>query len=97
MVVSGAVRYPFHLVLPSAALVMQAKSIPAYSLILSFHFFFGPPILLFPFTVPCGIVIAKPEDLDWAKSSQFQFPNNGREFVIVSNGYFGLSAEQPYK
>ena len=55
---------PFHLVLFSAALVELAKSIPVHSLILSSHLFFCLPRFLFPFTVPCRIVFAKPEDLE---------------------------------
>ena len=55
---------PFHLVLFSAAIVELAKSIPVHSLILSSHLFFGLPLFLFPFTVPCRIVFAKPEDLE---------------------------------
>ena len=51
---------PFHLVLPSAALVEMAKSIPIHSLILSSHLFFCLPLFLCPFTVPCRIVFAKP-------------------------------------
>ena len=54
----------FHLVLFSAALVELAKSIPVHSLILSSHLFFCLPLFLFPFTVPCRIVFAKPEDLE---------------------------------
>ena len=55
---------PFHLVLFSAALVDLAMSIPVHSLILSSHLFFCLPLFLFPFTVPCRIVFAKPEVLE---------------------------------
>ena len=55
---------PFHLDLFSAALVELAKSIPVQSLILSSHLFFCLPLFLFPFTVPCRIAFAKPEDLE---------------------------------
>ena len=55
---------PFHLDLFSAALVELAKSIPVHSLISSSHLFFCLPLFLFPFTVPCRIVLAKPEDLE---------------------------------
>ena len=55
---------PFHLDLFSAALVELAKSIPVHSLILSSHLFFCLPLFLFPFTVPCRIVFAIPEDLE---------------------------------
>ena len=55
---------PFHLVLFSAALVELAKSIPVHSLVLSSHLFFCLPLFLFPFTVSCMIVFAKPENLE---------------------------------
>ena len=65
---------PFHLDLFSAALVELAKSIPAHSLILSSHLFFCLPLFLFPFTVPCRIVFAKPEDLEtWPIHLSFRF------------------------
>ena len=64
---------PFHLDLFSAALVELAKSIPVHSLILSSHLFFCLP-LFFPFTVPCRIVFAKPEDLEtWPNHLSFRF------------------------
>ena len=51
---------PFHRALLSAALVEPTKPIRAHPLILSSHLFFCLPLLLFPFTVPCKIVFAKP-------------------------------------
>ena len=65
---------PFHLDLFSAALVELAKSIPVHSLILSSHLFFCLPLFHFPFTVPCRIVFAKPEDLEtWPNHLSFRF------------------------
>ena len=65
---------PFHLDLFSAALVELAKSIPVHSLILSSHLFYCLPFFLFPFTVPCRIVFAKPEDLEtWPNHLSFRF------------------------
>ena len=65
---------PFHPDLFSAALVELAKSIPVHSLILSSHLFFCLPLFLFPFTVPCRIVFAKPEDLEtWPNHLSFRF------------------------
>ena len=65
---------PFHLDPFSAALVQLAKSIPVHSLILSSHLFFYLPLFLFPFTVPCRIVFAKPEDLEtWPNHLSFRF------------------------
>ena len=54
---------PFHLVLSTDALSELAKSIPGHFLILSFYSLFFLPLLLFPLTMPCRIVFAKPEDL----------------------------------
>ena len=65
---------PFYLDLFSAALVELAKSIPVHSLILSSHRFFCLPLFLFPFTVPCRILFAKPEDLEtWLNHLSFRF------------------------
>ena len=57
---------PFHFILFLAAL---------HSLILSSHLlFFCLPLFLFPFTVPCIIVFAKPEDLEtWPNHLSFRF------------------------
>ena len=65
---SSFATVPFHLDLFSAALVELAKSISVHSLILSSHLF------SFPFTVPCRIVFAKPEDLEtWPNHLNFRF------------------------
>ena len=65
---------PFHLDMFSAALVELAKSIPVHTLILSSHLFFCLPRFLFPFTVPCSIVFANPEDLEtWPNHLSFRF------------------------
>ena len=65
---------PFHLVLFSAVLVELAKSIPVHSLILSSHLFFCLPLFLFPFTVPCRIIFAGPEDIEtWPNHLSFRF------------------------
>ena len=65
---------PFHFVMFSAVLVELAKSIPVHSLILSSHLFFCLPFFLFPFTVPCRIVFARPDDLEtWPNHLSFCF------------------------
>ena len=65
---------PFNLVLFSAALVELAKSNTVHSLIVSYPLFFGLPLFLFPFTVPCRIVFAKPEDFEtWLYHLSFRF------------------------
>ena len=57
----------------AAALVELAKSIPVHCLILSFHLFFCLLLFLFPFTVPCRIVSAKPEDVQiWRNYLSFR-------------------------
>ena len=63
----------FHLLLFSAALMKLVRSIPVHSLILAFHRFYYLP-LLFPLTMPCRIVFAKPEDLETSlKHLSFRF------------------------
>ena len=65
---------PFHPVLFSAALFELANSIPVHTLILFSHLFFCLPLFLFPFTVPCRIVFAKPENLEtWQNHLSFHF------------------------
>ena len=83
---------PFHLVLFSAALVELAKSIPVHTLILSSHLFFCLPLFLFPLTVPCRIVIAKPEDLEkWpnhlvqTRKSKYMYKCNLENKLIQQN------------
>ena len=79
---------PFHLDLFSAALVELAKSIPVHSLILSSHLFFCLPLFLFPFTVPCRIVFAKPEALEtWPNHLSFRFLTRVR-----SSSYSSMAA-----
>ena len=59
--------------LSSAALSESPNSIPAHSLMLS-HLFFCLPLLLAPFTAPCRIVFAIPDDLEmWPYHLSFRF------------------------
>ena len=79
---------PFHFVLFSAALVELARSISVHSLILSSHLFFCLPLFLFPFTVPCRIVFAKPVDLEtWPNHLSFRFLTRFR-----SSSYYPMAA-----
>ena len=65
---------PFHPSLSSAALRESQNPIPVKSLMLSSHLFFCLPLLLAPFTVPCRIVFAMPEDLEmWPYHLSFLF------------------------
>ena len=65
---------PFHLSLSSAALRKSPNSIPVHSLMLSSHLFSCLPLLLVPFTVPCRIVFAKPQNLEmWLYHLSFRF------------------------
>ena len=50
-----------HFSLFSTALWDLANSRPVHSLLLSSHLFFRLPCLLHPFTVPCMIVLARPD------------------------------------
>ena len=77
---------PFHFVVFSAALVELAKSIHVHSLILSSHLFFCLPLFLFPFTMPCRIVFAKPEDFETRERIRFTF--NPRDmFLSLQMGF----------
>ena len=51
-----------HFFLFSAALWEFANSRPVHSLILSSHLFLSLPCLLPPFTVPCKMVLARPDE-----------------------------------
>ena len=65
---------PFHPSLSSAALKESPNPIPVHSLMLSSHLFFCLPLFLAPFTVPCRIVFAMPEDLEmWPYHVSFRF------------------------
>ena len=65
---------PFHRFLSSAALRESTNPIPVHSLMLSSHPFFCLPLLLAPFTVPCRIFFAMPEDLEtWPYQLSFHF------------------------
>ena len=80
---------PFHLDLFSAALVELAKSIPVHSLLFSSHLFFCLPLFLFPFTVSCRTIFAKPEDLEtWQNHLSFRFLTRVR-----SSSYSPMAAQ----
>ena len=65
---------PFHPSLSSAALRESSNPIPVHSLMLSSHLFFCLPLLRVPFTVPCRIVFAMPEELEmWPYHLSFRF------------------------
>ena len=64
----------FHPSLSSAALRESPNPVPVHSLMLSSHLFFCLPLLLAPFTVPCRIVFAMPEDFEmWPYYMSFRF------------------------
>ena len=70
----GVATIPFHPSLSSAALRVSPNSIPIHSLMLSSHLFFCLSLLLAPFTVPCRVVFAVPEDLQmWPYYLSFRF------------------------
>ena len=69
-----AATIPFQPSMSSAALRESPNPIPVHSLMLSSHLFFCLPLLLAPFTVPCRIVFAMPEDLEmWPYHLSFHF------------------------
>ena len=51
-----------HFSLFSTALLDLPNSRPVHSLMLCSHLFFCPPCLLPPFTVPCKMVFARPDE-----------------------------------
>ena len=51
-----------HFSLFSTALLDLVNSGPVHSLMLSSHLFLCPPCLLPPFTVPCKMVLARPDE-----------------------------------
>ena len=64
----------FHPSLSSAGLWESPKPIPVHFLMLSSHLLFCLPLLLAPFTIPCRIVFAMPEDLEiWPYHLSFRF------------------------
>ena len=78
---------PFHPSLSSAALRKSPNPFPVHSLMLSSHLFFCLPLLLAPFTVPCRIVFAMPEDLEmWPYHLSFLF------FTMVRRSLFTPTA-----
>ena len=65
---------PLHPSPSSAALRESPNPIPVHYLMLASHLFFCLPLLLAPFTVPCRIIFAMPEDLEmWPYHLSFRF------------------------
>ena len=60
-----------HFSLFSTALWDLTNSRPVYSLRLSSHLFLSLPCLLPPFTVPCKMVLSRPDEQDMAIPLQF--------------------------
>ena len=60
-----------HLPLFSTALWNLANSRPVHFLMLSSHLFLCPPCLLPPFTVPCKVVLARPDERKTASNCIF--------------------------
>ena len=81
----------FHPSLSSVALRESPNPIPIHSLILSSHLFFCLPLLLAPFTVPCRIVFAIPEDLEmWPYHLSFPFFTMVRRSSCTPIGFWIL-------
>ena len=62
--IDDAATIPFHPSLSSTALRESHNCMSVHSMMLSSHLFFCLPRLLAPFTVPCKIVFAMPQDLE---------------------------------
>ena len=85
---------PFHPSLSSAALRKSPNPIPDHSLMLSSHLFFCVPLLLAPFTVPCRIIFAMPEDLEmWPYHLSFRFFTLGDHHALQLHS--GFCCEPP--
>ena len=84
----------FHPSPSSAALRESPNPIPVHSLMLSSHLF-CLPLLLAPFTVPCRIVFAMPEDLEmWPYHLIFRFFTMVRRSSALQL-YYGFCCEPP--
>ena len=82
---------PFHSSLSSAALRESPNPIPVHSLMLSSHLFFYLHLLLAPFTIPCRIVFAMPEDLEmWPYHLSFRFFTMVRRLSCTSVAFWIL-------
>ena len=58
---------------------------------MSSHLFFRLPLSLFPFTVPCSIVFAKPDTLKHGQTILVSVFNQGQAFIIFANGCLDFS------
>ena len=81
----------------SAALRESPNPIPVHSLMLSSHLFFCLALLLVPFTVPCRIVFAMPEDLEmWPYRLSFCFFTMIRRSSCTPTAYWILLRTSSY-
>ena len=76
-----------HFSLFSTALWDLANSRPVHSMRLASHLFFCLPCLLPPFTVPCKMVLARPDEWETC-----QYHRNLRLFTMVVRSSCGLIA-----
>ena len=74
-----------HFSLFSTALLDLANSRPVHSLMLSSHLLFCLPCLLLPFTLPCKMVLARPDEWDTCP-----YHCNLRHFTMVTKSSCGL-------
>ena len=75
----------FHFSLFSTAFWDLPNSRPVHSLTLSSHLFLCPPCLLLPFTVPCKMVLARPDERE-----TWPYHCSLRLFTIVRRSSCGL-------
>ena len=71
-----------HFPLFSTALWYLPNSRPVHSLMLSSHLFLSPPCLLLPFTVPCKVILARPD-----KRETWPYYCSLSLFTIVRSSY----------
>ena len=83
-----------HFSLFSTSLWDLANSRPVHSLMLSSHLFLCLPCLLPPFTVPCKMVLARPDKTgDMSIQLQFASLYDGQEFSVWSNCLLDLGMD----
>ena len=79
-----------HFSLFSTALWDLANSRPVHSLMLSSHLFLCLPCLLPPFTVPCKMVLARPDQRDTAVCVSLRWSGGLRVVRLPAESWHGL-------
>ena len=77
----------------STALWDLANSRPIHSLMFSSHLFLCLPCLLPPFTVPCKVVLARPDEQETSIPLQFASLYDGQEVLMWSSCLLDLDTD----